>query len=102
MLYNEQTKKCIENKFRWNDMSIKLSIEKQLDYKLLFDTTVLLNGSNLPEKVKFNINNEIIYYTFETIEDMKDFIIAMNDHIRKCLKVGDTAKEEINLSDYII
>lgn len=99
---NQQTKNCIENKFRWNGMSISLSIENQIDYKLLFDTTTLLDGSNLPEKVKFKINGENIYYTFETIEDMKDFIIAMNNHIRECLEVGNKAKEEINYNDYIL
>jgi len=97
---NNQTKNCIENKFRWNDMSIKLSIENQIDYKLLFDTTILLNGGNLPEKIKFKINGENIYYTFENIDDMKDFIIAMNNHIRKCLEIGNKAKEEINFDDY--
>jgi len=99
---NQQTKYCIENKFRWNDMSINLSLEKQIDYKLLFDTTCLLDGSNLPEKVKFKINNENIYYEFETIDDMKDFIISMNNHIRKCLEVGNEAKDEINYNDYIL
>ena len=99
---NQQTRNCIENKFRWNGMSIKLSIENQIDYKLLLDTTILLDGSNLPEKVKFKINGENIYYTFETMEDMKDFIIAMNNHIRECLEVGNKAKEEINYNDYIL
>ena len=99
---NKQTKYCIENKFRWNDMSINLSIENQIDYKLLLDTTILLDGSNLPEKVKFKVNNENIYYSFETIEDMKDFIITMNNHIRACLEIGNKAKEAINLNDYIL
>ena len=99
---NSRTRYCIENKFRWNDMSIDLTIENQIDYKLLFDTTSLLEGSNLPEKVKFKINGEFIYYTFETIDDMKDFIIAMNNHIRACLEVGNKAKEEINYDDYVL
>jgi len=99
---NSQTRFCIENKFRWNGMSIYLSIENQIDYKLLFDTTSLLEGSNLPEKVKFKINGESIYYDFETIDDMKDFIIAMNNHIRACLEVGNKAKEEINYDDYVL
>ena len=98
---NKQTKYCIENKFRWNGMLINLTLENQIDYKLLFDTTVLLDGTNLPEKVKFKINNEYVYYEFETIDDMKDFIIAMNNHIRECLEVGNNAKDEINYDDYI-
>lgn len=99
---NTQTKNCIENKFKWNDMYIKLSIEKQIDYTLLYNTTKIQNGSNLPEKVKFKINEENVYYTFENIEDMENFIVAMNDHIRKCLEVGNNAKESIKFEDYII
>ena len=99
---NNQIKNCIINKFRWNNMLIKLTIEDQINYKLLFDTTVLLNGSNLPEKVKFKSNNENIYYEFETIDDMKDFIISMNNHIRKCLETGNKIKDEIHFEDYVL
>lgn len=99
---NSLTKSCIENRFKWNGMSINLTIENQIDYKLLFDTTSLLDGSNLPEKVKFKIDGENIYYTFETIDDMKDFIIAMNNHIRMCLETGNNMKEEINYEDYTL
>jgi hypothetical protein len=99
---NKQTRYCIENKFRWNNMAIGLTIENQIDYKLLFDTTILLNGSNLPEKAKFKANNETIYYSFETVEDMKDFMIALNNHIRACLNAGYKAKDAINYDDYIL
>lgn len=99
---NQQTKSNIENRFRWNDMSINLTLENQIDYKLLFDTTMLLDGLNLPEKIKFKINGKNIYYSFETIDDMKDFIISMNNHIRKCLEVGNKMKEEINYDNYIL
>ena len=99
---NLETKYNIENRFRWNGMSINLTIENQIDYKLLFDTTLLLDGTNLPEKIKFKINNENIYYEFETIDDMKDFIISMNNHIRKYLEIGNKMKDEIKYDDYVL
>lgn len=99
---NEKTKQYITNKFEWNGMSIYLSLENQIDYKLLLDTTLLLDGANLPEKVKFKVNGENFYYSFETIDDMKDFIIAMNNHIRKHINNGNNSKDEINYDDYII
>lgn len=97
---NEKTKSYIINNFRWNGMSIYLSLEKQIDYTLLFNTTLLMEGSNLPEQVKFKVNGEIVYYTFETIDDMKDFMIAMNNHIRTHVANGNKAKEEVNYDEY--
>ena len=98
--YNKITKNNIEKNFKWNEMNISLSLENQIDYKLLYDTTVLLKGTNLPEKVKFKIGKENIYYSFETIEDMKEFIIAMNEHIRKYLNKGYEMKESVNYEEY--
>lgn len=99
--YNNIIKNNIENNFIWNNMNIKLTLENQINYKLLFDTTMLLNGSNLPEKVKFKVGNENIYYSFEDIDDMKDFIIAMNEHIRIYLNKGYDLKDSVNYNDYI-
>jgi hypothetical protein len=99
---NQNTKQYIENNFKWNGMSIYLSIENQIDYKLLLDTTILLEGTNLPEEVKFKVNGENIYYSFETIDDMKDFIIAMNNHIRRYIAEGNKAKDEVNYDEYVI
>ena len=99
--YNNIIKNNIENNFIWNNMNIKLTLENQIDYKLLFDTTMLLDGTNLPEKVKFKNGNENIYYSFEDIDDMKNFIIAMNEHIRMNLNIGYDLKESVNYNDYI-
>ena len=99
---NQNVKSSIENNFYWNRMRIKLSIENQIDYKLLFDTTILQDGANLPEKLKFKINGENIYYEIETIEEFKNFIISMNNHIRNCVKIGYNIKESINYEEYSI
>jgi len=97
---NEEVKKSIETQFYWNSMNIKLSMENQIDYKLLFDVTMLQEGANLPEKLKFKVNGENIYYEIDSLEEFKDFIIAMNKHIRKCVQIGYNIKESINYEEY--
>ena len=97
---NERTKNNIINNFKWNNMAIHLSLENQLNYKLLFDVTMLEDGNNLPQTIKFKYRKENIFYTFETLEEMKSFIIAMNNHIRKCILEGNELKESIDYSVY--
>lgn len=97
---NDRVKKTIENNFFWNGMKIKLTLENQIDYKLLFDVTMLQEGANLPEKLKFKVNGENIYYDMDSLDEFKDFIINMNNHIRNCIKVGYNAKESINYEEY--
>ena len=99
---NECTKNNIINNFRWNNMSIALTLEDQLDYKLLFDITMLKDGDNLPETVKFKYKNQNIFYTFESLDEMKEFIIEMNDHIRRCILFGNEWKESIDYTVYDI
>jgi len=99
---NELVKKSITENFIWSGMKIKLSIENQIDYKLLFDITMLQNGENLPEKLKFKSNGETIYYEIDNIDEFKDFIIQMNNHIRNCVKIGYDMKESIHYEEYVI
>lgn len=99
---NDNTKHIIETSFYWNNMNIYLSLENQIDYKLLFDITMIKEGSNLPEKLKFKINGEKIYYDIDTIDEFKDFMISMNNHIRVCLDKGNNLKDSINYEEYKI
>jgi hypothetical protein len=61
---------------------------------------MLEDGNNLPQTIKFKYRKENIFYTFETLEEMKSFIIAMNNHIRKCILEGNELKESIDYSVY--
>ena len=99
---NECTKNNIINNFKWNNMVISLTVEDQLNYKLLFDVTMLRNGDNLPETVKFKYKNKNVFYTFESLDEMKEFIICMNNHIRNCILQGNELKESIDYSIYNI
>ena len=38
---NKKTKNSIINRFYWNDMKVDLTLEKQLDYKLLYDSSLI-------------------------------------------------------------
>jgi len=98
---NNETKKAISERFTWNGMSIFLSMENQIDYKLLYDVTVMQDGANLPAKLRFKVDGEYIYYEIETIDEFKDFMIAMNNHIRTALNSGYAKKESIDYNEYI-
>lgn len=97
---NEDIKNAIVNGFYWNDMHIYLTVEHQLDYKLLYDSTMILDGTNLPENARFEVNGKPFIYKFKTIDDLQDFILCMNEHIRKCINKGYERKEKIEYSDY--
>ena len=97
---NDLIKDSIQNKFRWNGMKIDLAIEDQLDLSLLFNITLLQDGENLPETIKVKQNGETIYYQIETLDEFKDLIVAMNKHIRNCLKQSHELKDSIDYSLY--
>jgi len=97
---NKYIQNSIINKFYWNDMKVNLEIDNQIDYKLLYDSSIILDGENLPEIVKFKKNNEDIYYEFTSLEDLQDFILCMNEHIRKYIKLGYEKKNAVNYLDY--
>lgn len=99
---NQETNNNIINHFKWNDMKIDLTLEDQMNYKLLFDISLLNDGSNLPEQVKFKINGKTVFYSFETLDDIKSFITEMYNHIRNCILQGNNLKESINYDDYNI
>lgn len=97
---NDNVKNSIINNFTWNGMKVNLSIENQIDYKLLFDITMLQDGDNLPETLKLKQGKETIYYNIESIDEFKDFMISINKHIRKCLQQGRDLKESIDYTQY--
>lgn len=97
---NENVKKSIINDFTWNGMKVYLSLENQIDYKLLFDITLLQDGTNLPEVIKLKQGKETVHYSIESVEEFKDFMLSMNRHIRECLKQGRELKESIDYSEY--
>lgn len=98
--YNNITENEIVTGFYWNDIPVWLSMENQFNYKSVYDLTIQTNGKNLPIKFKFGDNNNVIYYTFENIEDFTDFYFNMINHIKKCIEKGWEKKDSINWDFY--
>ena len=70
------------------------------DYKNAFDIALSTDGSNLPVTFKFNKSGKTNYYTFDSVEELKDFYLAVNKHITSCLKAGWNAKDRLDINDY--
>ncbi len=103
LIYNiidEETKHSIINLFKWNGYSIYLSTENQMNYKNAFDVALATDGSNLPVTFKFNKSGKTNYYTFDSVEELKAFYLAVNKHITSCLKAGWNAKDRLDINDY--
>lgn len=85
----------------WKGHRIWLSQENQNNYKSAFDLAVHTRGSNLPYRIKAEgVDSE--YYTFDTVEDITDFIVSVNSHISSVLEAGWKAKDSINWDQYTI
>ena len=101
-MINDNVQTCIATGLEWNGYSIYLSLENQMNYKNAFDLAIATNGDSLPVTFKFTKNGKTEYYTFDTVEELKSFYMAVNNHINKCLENGWKEKDKFNPTDYII
>jgi len=101
-IINKATEKRIVNNFKWKGYSVHLDKENQMNYKNAFDLALATNGENLPVTFKFKLNGESAYYTFDTIDELKDFYLAVSNHITKCLEAGWKEKDKFDRNDYKI
>ena len=99
---NSNTRSNIQNNFVWNDYSVYLSDNNQRNYKAAFDLAIQTNGESLPVKFKFTKEGKTEYYTFTTVEELKDFYLKLNNHINLCLENGWNMKDNFIRSDYHI
>ena len=101
--YNDQTDYKILNGFYWDNKPVYLSTENQFNFKAAYDLAIQTNGSNLPVTFKLGeINNEAVYYTFETVEELNEFYTKAVSHINKCLNDGWQKKDLIDWDNYKI
>lgn len=98
--YNNITDKKILSDFIWKGMKIWLSSENQFNYKSMYDIAVQTEGKNLPIKVKFGDDENVIYYEFSEMEDFSDFYYKMIMFIQNTVQNGWKKKEEINWNIY--
>ena len=99
--YNKLIENEIVTGFTWNGMRIWLSTENQMNYKNLYDMTKEIGGSNLPIKLKFGDNDNVIYYEFRSVEEFSDFYIASVNHIQKTIIEGWEKKDKIDWNFYL-
>lgn len=99
---NNNVKLSIIDSLIWNGHKVWLSTENQANYKSYTDLAIQTNGANLPIKVKFGDDSNPDYYIFTTVEDIKNFWIACNNHIITQINKGWSLKDSIDWSKYNI
>jgi len=98
--YNSEIATKIKIGFIWKDIPIWLSSENQFNYKSVYDLSVGEKGKNLPVTFKFGNDESPVYYTFEDINDLKDFYLSMVKHINDTVSEGWKLKDSIKWDDY--
>lgn len=94
---NQSIKDEILSGFMYNNNTVWLTPENQLNYKAAYDLAVQTDGENLPVRFKFG---EQDYNVFKTVADLKDFYLKMNKHINSALEKGWIAKDSIDWKMY--
>ena len=88
--------------FRWNEVSVYLSTENQMNFKAAFDLNMQTGGLMLPVKFKLGEDTEgnAVYHTFENMEDFTDFYTSAVAYINQCLNEGWGEKDSLDMSSY--
>lgn len=91
------TQKAIIDGYKWNGHLVWLSSENQANYTR--DYIMAKNGDlgTMPT-VKLGSDDAPVYYTFEDIEELTEFVMGMQQHIQNCLNASWTEREEIDWS----
>ena len=98
--YDEQITARIVEGFMYEGLSVWLSNENQLNYKVAYDMAVQSDGANLPVTFKFYDNDGAEYRTFNTLAEITDFYTAMVSYIQQNLIDGWQEKDRIDWSPY--
>lgn len=92
--YNTETSNKIIYGFKWNNIPVCLSKENQSNYMMFCDNDIF------PLKLKFGSWEKPIYYTIKTSEELVEFKKAISKHIKECLTIGWSKKDNINWATY--
>ncbi len=98
--YNEQADTAILSGFNYENAPVWLSQENQYNYKAAYDLAVQTDGKTLPVTFKFGTDDEPVYRTFETLEEIADFYTKTVAYIQGVLADGWKKKDAIDLSLY--
>lgn len=82
----------------WKDMPIWLSTENQFNYKAAYDLAVQTGGQSLPVKFKFGTDEQPMYHTFTTLDDLQEFHMTSLAFVQQVLDEGWQEKDNLDLS----
>jgi len=86
----------------WKDMPIWLSTENQFNYKAAYDCARDTAGQSLPVKFKFGTDEEPVYYTFTTFEELQEFYMTSLQFVQQVLDEGWAEKDGLDLSVFTL
>ena len=82
----------------WKDMPIWLSTENQFNYKAAYDLAVQTGGQSLPVKFKFGTDEQPVYHTFTTLDDLQEFYMTSLAFVQQVLDEGWQENDNLDLS----
>lgn len=99
---NASTDAKILNGLKWNGSPVYLSTENQFNFKAAHDLAVQTGGKNMPVKFKIGEleDSTAVYHTFETTEELTEFVTTCMAYVQQCLQEGWTAKDSIDWTKY--
>ena len=95
-------KKNITEGFVWNGIKVPLSMTDQTNYKRVLDLASQTKSANLPCDFWFGTSDEPVKQTFENVADLRQFWLAADAHINKCIAEGREFKASFDWSPYEI
>jgi hypothetical protein len=100
--YNAECDKEILSGLQFENNLVWLTSENQFNYKASWDFALNKDGINLPVVFKLGTDDEPVYRSFNTIEDLDTFMITVMNHIQTTLQKYWTIKDNIDWTKYEI
>ena len=97
---NRQTDTAILTGFTYEGIPVWLSTENQLNYRAAYDLAQLTSGQTLPVTFKLGTDENPVYHTFTTIDELTDFYTKMVAYIQTTLADGWQKKDSLDLNKY--
>lgn len=101
-LINSTVDNNILQGYQYSGKLVWLSSENQFNYKAIYDIAVQTSGENLPTTVKLGTDESPEYVTFNTLDEMKEFVTGFISHIQNALQEGWKEKDSIDWSLYTL
>lgn len=97
---NSQTQEKIISGFTWNENSVWLSSENQLNYTMAYNMAIVQADNYEKVTLKFGSDDTPTYYTFETKDELTDFYTKMVAFIQNTLNDGWKVKDAVDYKPY--